>query len=510
MGYNVRFTRRQILASIPVLSSGTLLAPLHGQRRDNGAPAVIRGRLLDAAGKPVAAKLRVTESGTGQRFLPENAMTSMPNREFFYARGEYEIAVPAGRYRIEAVRGICHDVATEFTEVGAGIRHQVDLQIQPLKDLKASGWYSGNTHTHYHLALDEDPDDRLRMVPPAEDLDVSVMSYLVRSDSPYISNRYPVGRMAKFSQNGSIMDMGEEARNNRRFGDFGYGHVLFLNIPRSIEPVSTGLLSADGKAPDYPTLSTLCAQAKQMGGTTVWCHNGSGIEVPVAAALGLMDAYNVADGLAADYDRYYRLLNCGMKITASTGTDWWIYDHNRVFVQVEGGFSYDSWVAGMRAGRTFASNGPLVTFTVDGKGPGSTVVSKGRIQVSASVVSRVPFDRIEIVQDGRVVADQASVGGREVRLERELDVEEGGWIAARVSGTAKTYAGFPVFAHTTPVYLRVDGAPFRRAEAIGASIDEIDRSIRVIRQSYRFDSDSQRALAIGKFNEGRTAFGRLL
>src|SRR5262249_28747211 len=156
----------------------------------------------------------------------------------------------------------------------------------------------------------------------------SVISYLIRNDSPYITNRYPVGRLPQFSRDGTIMDMGEEARNNRTFGDFGYGHVLFLNIPRTIEPVSTGLLSKDGKAPDYPTLSTHCAQARQAGGTTVWCHNCSGNESPVAAVLGLMDAYNLGDGLAADYDRYYRLLNCGLKISASSGTDWWIYDHN--------------------------------------------------------------------------------------------------------------------------------------------------------------------------------------
>ncbi len=510
MGYKVNYTRRQILASIPVLSSGVLLAPLHGQRRSAGAPAVIRGRLLDAEGKPVAAKIRVTETGANQRFLPENAIASMPNREFFYARGEYEIAVPPGRYRIEGVRGICHEVTAEFVEVGAGMRYEVDLRIQPLKDTKAGGWYSGNTHTHYHLSLDEDPDDRLRIVPPAEDLDVSVLSYLVRNNSPYISNRYPVGRMPKFSQNGTIMDMGEEARNNRRFGDAGYGHVLFLNIPRAVEPVSTGLLSKDGKAPDYPTLTTLCAQTRQIGGTVVWCHNGSGIEVPVAAALGHVDAYNIADGLAADYDRYYQLLNCGLKLAASTGTDWWIYDHNRVFVKVDGAFSYDAWIAGLRAGRTFVSNGPLLEFTVDGHGPGATVAPKGRIKVSASVLSRLPFERLEIIQDGHIVADQPALHGREARLERELEIEQGGWIAARVTGTAKTYAGYPVFAHTSPVYLRLDGTPFRRAESIGASIDEIDRSTRAVRQSYRFDNDAQRALAIGKFNEGRTAFLRLL
>jgi hypothetical protein len=235
------------------------------------------------------------------------------------------------------------------------------------------------------------------------------------------------------------------------------------------------------------------------------------MEVPVASALGLVDAYNLGDGLAADYARYYDLLNCGLKISASSGTDWWIYDHNRVYVKVDGAFNYDTWIAGLRAGRTVVSNGPLLEFTAGNTGPGGTVnVTNGRIRVVASAVSRIPFERIEIVQNGRVVADQPSVAGREVRLERDLPVDEGGWIAARVTGGSKTYAGYDAFAHTSPVYLRVAGTSFRRTESVGRFMDEIERSKRVISKSFKFTGDAQRALAIGRFEEGRRAFGRLL
>lgn len=515
MGHIPHLSRREILAGIPVLSSGVLLAPAgaRGQRPDTSAPGIIRGAIREAAtGKPVPAKIRVTLTETGQVFMPERCIKTMPDkRHYFYARGSYEIAVPAGRYRIEAVRGIAHENTVEFTEVGAGITHNVDLNIGSIADPRQTGWYSGNTHTHYHLHIDEDPDERLRTVPPAEDLDVSVISYLVRSDSPYITNRYPIGRMPQFSRDGTIVDMGEEARNNRTFGDFGYGHCLFLNIPRAVEPVSTGLLSKDGKAPDYPTLSMLCGEAQKMGGITVWCHNGSGMESPVAAGLGLMNAYNLADGLDADYARYYNLLNCGLVIPASTGTDWWIYDHNRVYVQVEGQFNYDTWIAGIRAGRTFVTNGPLITrFTVNGKGAGSTVQTSGRVAVAAEATSRIPFGKLEIVRDGEVVAEQHARQGRQARLEQEIDVEEGGWIAARVSGGAKTYAGYTAFAHTSPVYVRVPGTGFRKAAAIGGFMDEIARSQRLIRKTFKFSSDQDRALALGRFEDGRRAFGKLL
>jgi hypothetical protein len=347
------------------------------------------------------------------------------------------------------------------------------------------------------------------MVPPAEALDVSVISYLIRNDSPYITNRYPVGRLPQFSRHGTIMDMGEEARNNRTFGGFGYGHVLFLNIPRAVEPVSTGLLAKQRNAPDFPTLSMLCEEARRIGGTTVWCHNGSGMEAPVAAALGHMDAYNLADGLEAVYDRYYRLLNCGLRLPASSGTDWWIYDHNRVFVQVEGGFTYESWIAGLRAGRTFVSNGPLLELSVNGSGPGSSISTKGPLRISANVISRLPFERVEILYNGEIISEQAAWNQREAKLEREVQVDRGGWIAARVSGGAKTHAGFPVFAHTSPVYIQVEGTPSRRAEAAGAFVDEIEDSMQFIRKNYAFSKDADRALAIGRFEAARSAFAKI-
>jgi hypothetical protein len=513
MGHSPHFSRRELLKSIPVIGRGSLLLPVHrlaAQRPDTSAPGVIRGALVDeATGKPVAAKIRVVNTNTGEVYLPPTAIKTMPKRTYFYARGTYELAVPPGRYEIEVVRGISHRAVIDYTEVGSAITHVHDFRIPVLKDMRSLGWYSGNTHTHYALEIDEDPDDRLRMVPPAEALDVSVISYLIRGDSPYITNRYPVGRLPQFSKDGTIMDMGEEARNNRTFGGFGYGHVLFLNIPRPVEPVSTGLLAKQRNAPDFPTLSMLCAEARRIGGTTVWCHNGSGIEAPVAAALGHMDAYNLADGLEANYERYYSLLNCGLRIPASSGTDWWIYDHNRVFVQVENSFTYENWIAGLRAGRTFVSNGPLLELRVNNQGPGTSVSASGPLQISASAVSRLPFERVQIIYNGEVIAEQAAWQHNEARLEREIPVAHGGWIAARVSGGAKTHAGFTVFAHTSPVYIRVEDAPHRRAESAGVFVDEIEDSMQSIRKHYAFAKDADRALALGRFEEGRRVFAKI-
>lgn len=521
MGAHHHLSRRDVLASIPVLAASGLLLPLdalRGQSAGASGRAVIRGTLRDAAGNGVAAKMRVVETSSEEAYFPADSIQTMPasgraGTRYFYARDSYEIAVPPGRYRIEVVRGIAHETVVVRTELGAGINRVLDFRIPLLRDMAAAGWRSGNTHTHYHLELDEDPDDRLRLVPPAEALDVSVISYLIRNDSPYITNRYPIGRLEEFSRHGTLIDMGEEARNNASDWGFGYGHCLFLNIPRLIEPVSTGNLSPDPNAPDFPTLGMLAEEAKRLGGVTVWCHNGGGMEAPAAIALGHVDAMNLGDGSAPAYERYYGFLNCGFRLPASTGTDWWIYDHNRVFVKVEGEFSYDSWIAGLKAGRTFITNGPLLELTVNGRGPGAMLAGVDPAQplvVRARALSRLPFDALEIVLNGEVVAEQSAGDGREATLEREIAVSRGGWLAARVRASDKTQAGRPVFAHTSPIYFSVPDTARRSARAAGALIDELEKSIRFIRKNYSFASQADSAVAIGRFEEAKERYARIV
>ena len=83
------------------------------------------------------------------------------------------------------------------------------------------------------------------------------------------------------------------------------------------------------------------------------------------------------------------------------------------------------------------------------------------MEVRAEVKSFVPFHRLEIVLNGRVVASREdSKGTREMILREKVRVAGAGWLAARCSSqleTVTTWWPMRVCAHTSPVYLRLPG-----------------------------------------------------
>ena len=158
----------------------------------------------------------------------------------------------------------------------------------------------------------------------------------------------------------------------------------------------------------------------------------------------------------------------------------------RTYVKVEGPFSYERWVSGIRAGRTFVTTGPLLSFEVDGHLPGDTIAMAegGRLEVKVNVRSRLPVDRIEIIQDGNVVSGlQNEDQELTLKLAVSIPVDKSSWIAARIYSTRilpyqEVYDPNPLMAHTSPVYVRVNGQP-RNSAADAAFFQEwTERSIR--------------------------------
>ena len=193
-------------------------------------------------------------------------------------------------------------------------------------------------------------------------------------------------------------------------------------------------------------------------------------------ALGKGEFYDVAslysDELASS-EMYYRLLNCGFRLAATGGTDnfpdvWRDPPPgtDRTYVKVDGPLTVASWLAGIKAGRTFGTTGPIVEFTVDGQPMGSELRlpagGPGTVRVHAVVSSIAPVGEMQIVVNGKAVSGVvAGAGATRATVDKDVSIPDGGWIAVRVVGPASKYiADSYSFAQTTPVYVVRDGKPF--------------------------------------------------
>ena len=121
-----------------------------------------------------------------------------------------------------------------------------------------------------------------------------------------------------------------------------------------------------------------------------------------------------------------------------------------------GVFNTESYLKALKAGRSFVSNGPMLEFEVDGRGPGGVVsVDGGAVNWVLGVHSALPFESVEIFVNGVVVETvdgNAEAGSK--TYQGSVDVPVGGWITARVKGENSGWPALDsyLFAETGPVW----------------------------------------------------------
>lgn len=456
--------------------------------------------------------MRVVAS-TGELAAPASALRKIGTGEvFFYADGAFAVTLERGQADILLERGTEYEPLRLTVDVPARGVLDVDLALRRWVRMADEGWYAGNTHVHYD-ETETRALDRLRADPRVEDLPVFIVSRLKRRELAYASNVFPIGRH-DLSEPDHLIDVGEETRHNREARAEGYGHLMLINLERLVEPLSRGLL-VDDATPDYPPLIDACREARRQGGLAIWCHNGIGMEAPVAAALGALDGINLFDPYWMDpeYEIWYMLLNCGLRLPASTGSDWFVCSSNRVYVDVAGHLTYPAWLAGLREGRTFITDGPILRLTAAGHGPSNEVLGPAADTRSLDVVvewaSAVPVTAIEVVADATVVwREENAARARSGTVRTSIDASVG-WVAARAWGRTRNSYDHTLWAHTSPVYVRDAPAPAIRATAAAALIEDIDQSLEWITTKARFDATSQRDRILDLFREGRRVYERL-
>jgi hypothetical protein len=378
----------------------------------------------------------------------------------------------------------------------------------------------------------------------AEDLDVA---NILTSDFTLDQAEFE-GGLNRNSSGRRLIYVNQEFRNNH------LGHMCLLNLKRLIEPVKTM------QPYDYPLHLRACDETRAQGGYVSWAHFPSwpGVESPLDIAMEKLDGLEILCVLdprefpvfmkkvVPEFEAnhglhlWYRYLNCGFRLAATAGTDkmttFVTVGANRVFAHVEGEFTYQNWINALKQGRTFVTNSPVLTFTVNGYDAGATLQyhsPEDRVaQVHAVAESQMPYDRMEIVANGAVVA-QATPGGPRHRAEIHLEypVDRSCWLAARVCEDMKAYrkqgvdfqeVHVPrgtrlsdyygtrrpetVFAHSSPVYVIRDGAPIRSGEDAEYFMRYMDNAIHWLETEAKFARPADKQASIQAFAQGRAIY----
>jgi hypothetical protein len=486
-----------------------------------GQPTPVRIRLTDPAGEYFAPFGRLTEFATG-RNQNVGGNLGLGARRYAYIDGTCEVRLPAGPIRVEITKGPEHTPLDTEVTLGPG-QLALRFQLERWTDPRADGWYSGDTRALFlspHAALLEGQAEDLAIV----NLLVTVCEVAGRSGRsvPALPNI-----LAFSGQRPALEVPGHQVIVNSLNTHPVLGSLGLLNCHRVVYPLAFG---GPAGLEDW-SLADWCEQCHRKGGLVVWTRDRQGhpdvlYGEPLAdLVLGKVDAYEVDFFEDSPFDvvpDWYGLLNAGFAVPLVGGSgkdsNAVVLGRMRTYARLGPGeeFSYKNWIEACRAGRTFITNGPLVFLRVDGQEPGTTVnlpTGSRTVRVNAVARSGVPFDTLEVIAGGEVVASTAAQGSPwTAQIEADLPIPACGWLAARCRG-AQTLPHRPasqrVFAHTSAVSMRVEGqSPQIRAAAIDSFLPDLDRTLEWIGREGRFGSDSQREHLTGIFQEARAALIR--
>ncbi len=486
-----------------MLSIGLLSVTFYLAAQPQSDRVKIRVNLVDAAtGKSISGMVRFLDADKKHVELPGlfDRMTGLTKDNpgvhwYCVPTGGAQTTLPRAKFHLDAISGLETGLAQQDLDLRANAPAELTIKLPILFRPEDSGLVAGNTHLHLRgFSLDR-ADEYLRKIPAADGLRVMFLSYLERNkdDETYITNKYPIGDLPKLSATGVLFNNGEEHRHNFKGYGEGYGHVMFLNIKELVQPVSIGPGITGNGVDDLP-LRPGIDNARKQGGTIIWCHNTNGFEDVPSALTGRLDALNVFDGSRTGKfeENYYRYLNLGIRLPISTGTDWFMYDFARVYAEVRDELTIASWLGAVKAGRCQATNGPLLSLTVDGRKVGDVIDLKDAktVKIQASAVGRHTAQKLQLIQNGQVIKTQLASREKpgQIQLTHEVRLDAPAWFAVRIESTAKNEFDRTLFAHTSPIYVTFNGRGVFELESALALLKQVEQGQAAIQTHGNFSS----------------------
>ena len=479
----------------------------------NATPArVIKLHVSDENGKPAMASMVIRDRLN--RIYPNPSKRLAPDFPFqpqIYRFDGESVRLPAGYYTVAYSGGPEYVLRTKEFGIDTGSPDELDLKLQRWIDPASLGWYSGDHHTHAagcsHYQNPTEgvlPADMIRQV-LGESLNVA--SVLTWGPCYYYQKQFFSGKDDPLSKPDRIMHYDLEVSG---FPSSHAGHTIFLGLKEQDYPGASRI--EQWPSWDLPILQW----GKKQGAVVGFAHSGWGLELqgrdlpsyemPAFDGIGAneyivdvthpdtVDFISTVDTpYTAELNIWYHTLNVGFRTRIGGETDFpCIYDGRvgigRTYVKVDGGLTFDKWLQGFRAGRSYTSDGrsDLMDFKVNGLDVGTngselrldapqTVHVNVRVAANLDAIpneairslspnqkpywdierARIGNTRevpVELVVNGKSVAKKNVVADGQIRdVSFEAPIRKSSWIAVRILPSS----------HTNPIFVLVDGKPIR-------------------------------------------------
>ena len=518
-------------------------------------------RVEDEAGLPAVACFEIVDE-QGRVYPPQSKRLAP---DFFFQRQIYRedgetVRLPPGRYAVRCSRGPESVPEEQTLVVGNGpaeLRYAVRRWVDPSR----RGYWSGDHHIHAAgCAHYESPTEG---VMPADMLrhcmgeDLKVGCCLTWGPCFDFQKRFFSGKPDDVSRPPYLLRYDIEVSG---FGSHASGHLNLLRLTEQIPP------GGDSKQ-HWPTLGLNTLRwAKRQGAVCGPAHSASGLmrvvgrvpetegadgpgglptfDIPAFDGIGanefIMDVAHEVPGpdghpiravdflsmmntdRRAEWNLWYHVLNCGLRVRASGETDFPCMTGERVgigrvYARLDGPLDFHAWCDAIAAGRSYVSDGrthlmefaaeaadgaPLEIGTRDSTlalaAPGA-VTFRAIIAALPAPAAHAPATvPVELVVNGFPVERvEVPADGREHPVAFTCRVEQSSWAAIRV---------FPG-AHTNPVFLPVAGAPIR------PNRDSARWCLACVEQCWREKAvtytSEERATAEADYAVARDFYGRL-
>jgi hypothetical protein len=439
------------------------------------------------------------------------------------------IAVPVGLLRIEVMKGFAYQVATLPVQARKSWFQETVVHLTRLdwNSPQNVQWISGDLHVHmnYGGVYRNSPANLLAQA-ECEDLGV-VNNLIVNKEQRFPDLVYSGAGLDRASYADVLLIHGQE------FHTSYWGHRGLLNIEDHILLPGYAGYPNTAAASLYPMNADVYDMAHARGALVGAVHPFDEIpdpfavpaqkitdELPIDVALGKLDYMEIVGfsdhGSTAAV--WYRLLNLGFRLPAGAGTDAMAnfaslrgpVGMNRVFARVPGGWLDEKvWLDALKKGRTFATNGPLLEFSLGEQQIGDELAlpqAQEAVRFAAKLRSIVPVDHLDVVCNGRVAATLKLDAGRSSSDARgTIPVAESGWCLLRASSDAAEYPVLDnyVYATTSPIYISVGGKKPHSPEDAQYFVAWIDRVAEATAAYPDWNSADEKKYVLGRIAEAR-------